>query len=291
MQKWRSERGNVATYRNLAGCFNTSEEQNLMPAIQKVCSVITDHEIPMISSENSIKKWTSEMVNEFTDLVEDTKVSFQEQIDPAVLAGSVPSLHILGPDQSKELKEATCVEDVFCTLSPHWSFVNYNLLASLIEKYGTGEDHQNLAKYVKEFELFSECRVSDVPSEKFTTSDDDQAQIVTLYIELENNELQLKQVLELKRALAECLEVNASMLQLKSVEERPVGRELSLTLLLPDFMAKEVFPLSTPTEVSLSHCIPNARIVSLTCDEYIFKVRSQLECWMIRWKELHLPLA
>ena len=274
LQKWRSEKGNVATYKNLAECFNVSDEQNLVPAIQKVCSLITDHETPMINTLHSDQKWTREMVNEFTDLVEDTKESFNKKINSAVLVESVLSLHILSPDQSKELKETTCVEEVFCTLSSHWSFVNYDLLASLIEKHGTEEDHQNLAKYVKEFEQFSECKVSDIPSEEFTTSDDNQTQIVKL--ELENKQLQLKQVLELKRALAECLKVNASMFQLKGVEDRPA--ELDLALLLPEFMAKEVFPLSTDTEASLPHCIPHAKIVSLTCDGYIFKVRSQLEC-------------
>ena len=258
----------MATYRNLVECLNIDQEKNLN-AIQKIFSIIT--ETPETCSEN-VKRWTSEMIDDFNDLVEYTKTSFCGRIASSALVEHVLSLSIFSPDQSKELKEAPSVEDVFCALSSHWSFVNYDLLASLIEKHGTEKDHQNLVKFVKEFELFSECKVSDIPAQQFTTADGDSTLVVKLEHENKGLQLRLKQMIQVRRVLAEFFKVDASMLQLKSVEGRPV--ELSSTFFFPKFKAGEVFPLSSTEESSLSQCIPHARIVSLVCNdpEYTFKV-------------------
>ena len=218
LKRWR-ERNIPTTYKALAECFNIHQEQNLS-TIHKICSIITS--LTSRSCSENVKKWTAEMVNDFNDLVEYTKTSFHDQIESQlhVLVKSVLSLHILSPDQSEELEKIKTVEEVFCTLSPHWSFVNYDLLASLIEKHGTEENCRKLAKYVKEFEQFSECKVSDIPDDEFTTANGNSALVVKL--EHENKELrvQLKEIIKLKRTLAEFLEVDTSVLQLKSVEGR-----------------------------------------------------------------------
>lgn len=266
----------MATYRNLVECLNIDQEKNLN-AIQKIFSIIT--ETPVTRSEN-VKRWTSEMIDDFNDLVEYTKTSFRGRIASSALVEHVLSLSIFSPDQSKELKEAASVEDVFCALSSHWSFVNYDLLASLIEKHGTEKDHQNLVTFVKEFDLFSECKVSDIPAQQFTTADGDSTLVVKLEHENKELDLHLKHIIQLKRALAKCLKVDASLLQLKSMQGRPV--ELSSTFLFPKFKAREIFPLPSTKESGLSQCIlqciPHARIASLVCNDYTFKVNSFCLC-------------
>ncbi len=56
--------------------------------------------------------------------------------------------------QQEELRKAASVDEIFVIISPFWSFLDFEILEDVIEKFGTESDRCDLAKYVTELKKF-----------------------------------------------------------------------------------------------------------------------------------------
>ena len=65
-------------------------------------------------------------------------------------------------EKLKFLKHDT-FEEVFSILSDHWSFLDYDLLKSIVKNYGNKNEENMIEEYQKQLELFCKRRVSEVP--------------------------------------------------------------------------------------------------------------------------------
>lgn len=84
-------------------------------------------------------------------------------IAPKDLATHLIGYGISESDESK-LQEKESLEDTFILLSHSWSFLDCDLLTSIVDAYGTEKDRQKMKKYTKkQVEFCSKRRVSELP--------------------------------------------------------------------------------------------------------------------------------
>ena len=61
-------------------------------------------------------------------------------------------------DQQEELRRAASVDEIFVIISPFWSFLDFEILEDMINKFGTKSDQRHLATYFTELKAFLNSR-------------------------------------------------------------------------------------------------------------------------------------
>ena len=57
-------------------------------------------------------------------------------------------------DQQSDLENAENIDEIFCIISPFWSFLDYRLLEEIVNDLGTVTDQQKLANYISNLKKF-----------------------------------------------------------------------------------------------------------------------------------------
>ena len=118
-------------------------------------------------------------------------------------------------EKLKFLKHDT-LEEVFSILSDHWSFLDYDLLKSIVKNYGNEDEESIIEEYQKQLELFCKRRVSEVPKGFIQNkSEDDLRDKVT--IKLKCDHPRLKDIKELKSKVCNVMSIEPATLQIVDV--------------------------------------------------------------------------
>ena len=171
--------------------------------------------------------------------------------------GSNPLRH-----QFPGLASAKSVEDVMSVVKDYCSFFNYQMIAHIIEEFGTPKDKDNLAAYKKDFEEYAQCcviegsmKVGEMSEEGFSNM------FVTLDDSFDNCTLSHLNVFiaDVRKALNISSDVDLRLcyINLGSVK---------LTFQLPLSLRQDIFPLSPEQEASLAAL----GVVELSCGDYQF---------------------
>ena len=194
---------------------------------------------------------TDDVKKSFRELVHNTCVSFKERevvteelVECAlniIVNNSEDAPITLLNEHQEELKRATTIDGVFIALIPHMSFFNYGILEHVIEKMGSKNDKESLAKYLSKFDTFCQRRVFEVSPLRVGVSDTEKGKVkkfAALLTEYDNKAT-LMDIKRAKRKLANLLGLKSSALTLQIIDSGSV----LLVLSLPTFIADGMFPL------------------------------------------------
>ena len=217
---------------------------------------------------------SEDMMYKFQDLFSSTTDSLKQRGIPAKeLAHHLQCLGHLKPTikdsgepvfgrQVPELKKMESVGDAMSVVNNYCSFFNYRMLGHIINKLGTEQDKQNLAKYKEDFTKYGERHVFQCPSEVGKMSEEGHANMfVTLDDLFDNcnvNHLQ-SFVGNLQKALGLSSDAGLTLYRIES-------GSLKLIFQLPHSVQQAIFPLSEKKESSLA----DLGIVELSCGDYQF---------------------
>lgn len=142
------------------------------------------------------------------------------------------------------------------------SFYNYRLFGFLVGAHGTPKDKQKLQQYEAEFNEYAKRRVFECPPELGKPSDKFNTNIsIKLDDHYEGCTLNQLKLLEAEF----CKILNVTNLKLCHVAPGC----LQLTFQLPQFIAEQIFPLSTQQE----HELLALHIVSVICGDYYLSAK------------------
>ena len=213
----------------------------------------------------------------FASLVTDIRDSVK-RIPVVEFAGSILALGAYEPaiggrdrrlldEHSEEIESAESVSKIFNILSAYWNYLDYDILVLIIEKYGThgdDSDEKRLKNYNEALQRFCKRRIFELPLPESGNGTDKKQE--KLYLKLDVREdTPTGQIYQMKRKVAEILQLNPATLQIYSVDEGCV----QLIFLIPKFVARDIFPLSDEQATALSK---DVAVMRLECGHYVFEV-------------------
>ena len=158
-------------------------------------------------------------------------------------------LILLGSNEDIEyLKKSESLFDVFFSLQPYKSFLNYEILQNIVENFGNDEDQQLMKEYVSQFSNFCQRSVFEVPSNIFHDSDPKPGDKMFSVKLTKQGHALLGDVVSMKKKLAEILKIEVMALQLCSITDGCI----CLKFLVSGVVAEKIFPLSQLQIISLS---------------------------------------
>ncbi len=163
--------------------------------------------------------------------------------------------------QQEELRKAASVDEIFVIISPFWSFLDFEILEDVIEKFGAESDRCDLAKYVTELKKF--LNTWKVEPCKISRLDDDKSRM-KLCFKLDTDSLAIYR--DLKAAIARIFGVDVYALHLHSIE--PGCIQLI-------FFCLEIVPIMALRSDQIAQIIPSVLKVSSiygSTSEIIFEV-------------------
>ena len=218
------------------------------------------------------------MTHEFGCLVTKTCNSVEQRISVEMFATGILALSAYEPvpeerdrslldEHREEINRAKTISKIFNILCPYWNYLNYELLEYIIKLHGTSDDAERLASYCEKLHKFCERRIFEAPMPESGTGtgtgDSKQKKIV---VKLNVREgIKCKELRRIKGRIAKILRVKVAALIIVNVDPGCV----QLTLLIPKFIAEEIFPLSHDQASALCR---DASVIRLECGDYIFEV-------------------
>ena len=220
-----------------------------------------------------------EMKRRFSFLVTKIRDSVEERIPVGKYATSILALGAYEPvpaernksllnEHREEIKMAKSTSEIFNILSAYWNYLNYEILEDTIELYGTCDDKKELEKYDEHLQRFCKRRIFELSlpesssSSGNTLSSKQKKLIVKLNV---CEDITCNELLRIRSRIAKILHVKLTTLIIDGVDAGCV----QLTLLVPTFVAQEVFPLSNE-QMSAIH--KDASVIRLECGDYVFEV-------------------
>ena len=214
--------------------------------------------------ENLIQKLdndTNEIIQCFSDLVGDICASLKEHgVTTEELALRVLQLQAsptidkpLMSEEKDQLKTSRSIVESFIILEPYMSFFNFQLLEHIIKGRQTGsdEDREKMDAYRKKFELYCRHRIFEVAPEAVGKSTIDlkgRRRVAFAIVTSKDDPLpdsDLGHVVKVRNRIATILGLDPSTLFLHRIDIS----SLILTFSVPNFVAKELFPIK-PSLVS-----------------------------------------
>ena len=74
-------------------------------------------------------------------------------------------------EDTDRLENSVSLSQVFLLLHPFKSFFHYEIIESIVKRFGNGEDRQLMSEYISKFNQFCERSAFEVPSNIFHDSD------------------------------------------------------------------------------------------------------------------------
>ena len=164
--------------------------------------------------------------------------------------------HVLGirfgitAEDKKFLRNQESLDKVFIILTDYWSFLDFNLLTSIVNVYGVEDDKAKMKEYQEETEQFcSKFKLSELPGGSLQLHQDSKTQgqgreNITFKVDLSDDRLLTIKELQLK--ICKILKLEPAMTQLKDIKEGCV----EITFLI----TKEAFDHSLSEPLTKSQC-------------------------------------
>lgn len=174
----------------------------------------------MQNLEYKITKDVAEIHEKFATLQTRIRESLSSKVCAKNIAAHVIAYGIVNQSSDEKLKflKHDTLEEVFSILSDHWSFLDYDLLKSIVKNYGSEDEESEIEKYQKQLKLFCERRVSEVPKEFIQLqkkSEHDLRDKVIIKLKLDHPKL--KDIKDLKSKLCNVMSIEPATLQIVNV--------------------------------------------------------------------------
>lgn len=206
---------------------------------------------------------------EFSILLSKTRVSLKEN---GVTAQDVAT-HVIGfgiDETSKAiLRREESLEQVFMQLRDCWSFLDCDLLGSIVDVYGTSEDCSRMTEYREKLKDFCKRRVSELPSNVLPLNNGSKSQLQTLkhdkliikWIQ-DDNDPKLHNIKLVKRKMCKILNLDPATLAIKNIGEGCV----KITFSIFEGVSRRLF--NKPLSEKQCDAFRSASVLSLSCGDY-----------------------
>ena len=151
-------------------------------------------------------------------------------------------------EELERLQRSENLHDVFFALKPCQSFFHHEIIASIVEEFGSDNDHQLMADYISSFTKFCERSVFEVPPNIFHDSDPIPGDKVFAVKFTKEQRTSLGDVVAVRKQLADILGIKVFALKLCCVSEGCV----CLRFLVSAQIADKIFPLTESQICALS---------------------------------------
>ena len=105
------------------------------------------------------------------------------------------------------LKKAVSIARVFLLLHPFKSFFHYEIIESIVKRFGSEEDQQLMSEYISKFDQFCERSVFEVPSNIFHNGDPRPGDKVFSVKFTSEEHASLRDIVAVRAKLADILEI------------------------------------------------------------------------------------
>ena len=150
------------------------------------------------------------------------------------------------------------LEEIFVILSDYWSFLDYDLLKSIVKNFGNEDEESKIEGYQKELQLFCDRKVSEVPKEFIQKRLEHINVHEEVIIKLKLDDPRLRDITDLKAKLCDVMDIEPAKLQIIDVRKGCV----EIIFLIPKHMS-DVF--KKPLTKQQWELLQAASIVSLSC--------------------------
>ena len=222
------------------------------------------------------------MKRQFSFLVTKTRDSVEERIPVGKYATSILALGAYEPvpeeqsqsllnEHREEIKKAETISEIFNILSAYWNYLNYEILEDTIELYGISDDKKRLESYNECLQRFCKRRIFELhlPESSSSSGNTLSSKQKKLAVKLNVCEdITCDELLRIRSRIAKILHVKLATLIIDGVDAGCV----QLTLLIPKFVAQEIFPLSDEQTLAL---FKDASVIRLECGDYVIEVIEQ----------------
>ena len=214
--------------------------------------------------EYQINVAVDKIKREFATLQTKIRLSLKEK---GVTAQDIAA-HVIAfgvAEENKEMiKTEESLEQVFILLTDCWSFLDCDLLDSIVEVYGTNEDHCRMVEYQEKLQNFCKRRISELPSEVLLPKPCSQSQLQTLRreqvtIKLNMSDPRLFVIKEIKKKICKILNADPATLEIKEVKEGCV----EVTFFILESVSKLWF--NKPLNKEQRDAFRAASVLSLSC--------------------------
>ena len=233
----------VKTFFSEGGCPHATEQVDSKSRLRFPyldCSSLDCEEKDIL--ETRLIDDTKEIISQFADVEDSLIVSLQSQaVDPRRIVNY--ALHLIKKlemdKEKKQLKKARSVLEVFIALHPFKSFLHYEIVESIVKKFGSSNDHRLIDEYISKFNRFCERSVFEVPPIIFHDSDPKPADKIFSVLFTPEEYATLGDVVAVRRKLAKILGIPLHSLRLYKIERGSIR----MSFLIPKKIAEKIFPL------------------------------------------------
>ena len=201
-------------------------------------------------SQNDKDNLTQILLTHIEDIIErfsDLAISTSESLtDRNVTVEKLKNV-VVQRDRSlcEKLRQATSIDMAFYILGEHWSFFNYEILAFVIKRLGDENDKKNLETYLEHFDNYCKHKIFEVPPgtcghERYYDSHSKGDSQLFVVVAVESMLVNIGDVKRAQHRLATLLGIDSAQLRVHRIDKGSV----ILVVSVPEFVAKELFPLA-----------------------------------------------
>ena len=229
-----------------------AESEDMMYKFQDLFTSTTDS---LRSREVHVRELTRHL-----ECLGHLKPTFKDSSEPAL------------KQQLPQLKTMELIDDAMSVVKNYCSFFNYRMLEHLIQKIGSQQDKENLAKYKVEFAKYGERHVFECPSEVAKIHETGHA---NMFVTLDEafDDCSVNHLSAFVSNLQKVLNIPNLTLRLCHISPG----SLRLTFQLPHFVQQAIFPLSYEQKAALS----DLGVVQLSCGDYQFSRHEKVVCILL----------
>lgn len=177
-------------------------------------------------------------------------------------------------DIKEDLQNAENIDEIFCSLSVKYSFLNFEVFDKILERYGSEEDRKKF-NYSSCLKAYLEChKVKEfiklhplLINSKLQKLCDNTKKVV-FKLDIKTSET-MNTVKEITKSVARILGLQASMVQIEGVRRGCV----LVTAVLPASIADALFTTDTVFSSEQKHAFRSASVLWLKCNGYTFDFR------------------
>ena len=171
----------------------------------------------------------------------------------------------LGQDENEaEIKKATSIPEIILALQPYKSFLNYEIIETIVTEFGSPEDCAKMQKYVTAFNDFCKRSAFKLPSDTLPKQENFNEKILSVkFIKKGLAHASLGDIVSVRRKTASVLGVKPWALRICSIEDGCV----CVRFLVPAAVMSKVFPLSPAKKSALREVDISIEEEQLTHDD------------------------
>ena len=148
-----------------------------------------------------------------------------------------------------EIKSCSSIAEILLILSDYWSWINYDLLRTIIDELGTSDDKNNIESYITyTLDPFLERSLTKIPGSAYGCFEIKNCTKLVLKIGTDMQSHSASSARRIKKKIAHHLGLEYHSLLLACIEDGC----LQVTFLTPKIVIDTIFPLSQELLYSLS---------------------------------------